>query len=233
MVDEKEEQSKNEENVDLSDKEDNNKEIGKKEESSKEVPKKKKRFVFECTECGACCYRDFPIYFEDLKRWSMDQTIPRVYSTLQIEVKQPAGFQITFKKVKDKDGKDVCPFYTPDSNNRCGIFFSKPISCIAFPLGYDKSTNRYYLVDKTCNGLGKGNMTNEYLKEMRENSKLDYECKMRTLNTLPLLQMIFLQFFNEQTQQVMNSLSPEDREQLEKILEKSRSEGEKTTSNEN
>ena len=101
---------------------------------------------------------------------------------------------------------------------------------MAFPLGYEQSTKRFFILDKSCEGLGKGTMTNEYLKEMRENSKLDYECRIRTASTLPLLQMIFLQFFNQQTQEVMSSLSPEDREQLEKILEKSREEPESETS---
>jgi len=190
--------------------------------TTEQKPKRPKKFIFECTECGACCYRTFPIYFEDLKRWNMDQTLPRVLPHLQIELVPPAGFQITFKKVKDKNGKDVCPFYTPNSNNRCGLFFSKPISCVAFPLGYDKITNRYYLVDKTCEGIGRGTMTKEYLKEMRENSKLDYECRLRTSNALPILQFLFLQYFNQQSEEIMNSLSPEEREQIEKILSKSR-----------
>jgi len=198
------------------------KESEKKEETSEEKPKKRKKFVFECTECGACCKRSFPIYYEDLKRWNLDQTFPRVFPHLQIELIPPAGFQISFKKVKNDAGEEVCPFYTPNSNNRCGLFFSKPISCIAFPLGYDKSTNRYYIIDKSCEGLGKGTMTREYLRQMRENSQLDYECRIRTSNTLPILQILFMQFFNQQSQEVMESLSPEDREQLEKILAKSK-----------
>jgi Fe-S-cluster containining protein len=227
VADEKEEDTIEDENVDENP---NKEEIsnGKEEKSEKKSKSRKsKKFVFECQECGACCYRTFPIYFEDLKRWSMDQTLQRVYPHLQVEIVQPMGFQITLKKKKDKEGKEVCPFYNEDDNERCDLFFSKPISCVAFPLGYDQNTNRYYLMDKKiCPGLGKGTMTNEYLKEMRQNSKLDYKCRIRTLNVLPILQMIFLQFFNQQSQQVMESLSPEDREQLEKILQKSQPEDE-------
>lgn len=193
------------------------------EKEKKEEPKTKKKpkkFVFNCTNCGKCCYRDFPIYYEDLKRWNMDQTLQRVYPHLQIKVIPPAGFQITFKKVKNEKGEEVCPFYNADSNERCDIFFSKPINCLSFPLGFDKSTKRYYLVDKSCEGLGNGEMTKESLKEMRKNARLDYNCRIRTLNTLPLLQMIFLQFFNQQSQQVMDSLSEKDREELERILQK-------------
>ncbi|MHA1230973.1 MAG: YkgJ family cysteine cluster protein [Candidatus Helarchaeota archaeon] len=200
----------------------------KEEKKTEQPPKKRRKFVFECTECGACCYRTFPIYFEDIKRWSIDQTLPRVLPYLKITEVEPAGIQITFRKVKNEDGKEVCPFYTPGSNNRCGIFFSKPISCVAFPLGYDKATNRYYIVDKTCEGLNRPvKMTAERLKEMRENSKLEYECRIRTFNVLPLLHLILLQYFNEQSQKVMESLSPEDREKIEKILQKSKVEEEK------
>ncbi|MBD3230023.1 MAG: hypothetical protein GF329_17705, partial [Candidatus Lokiarchaeota archaeon] len=201
----------------------NKEEKKEKSEKKKKTKTKPKKFVFNCTNCGQCCSRDFPIYYEDLKRWNMDQTLQRVYPHLQIKVNPPAGFQITFKKVKGEDGKEVCPFYNANSNERCDIFFSKPINCLAFPLGFDKSTKRYYLVDKSCDGLGKGEMTKESLREMRKNARLDYNCRIRTLNTLPLLQMIFLQFFNQQSQQVMDSLSEEDRKELERILEKKES----------
>lgn len=228
VTDEQKEDTVEDENVNEStDNEESAEEKPEKKRDKKPKARKSKKFVFECQECGACCYRTFPIYFEDLKRWSMDQTLQRVYPYLQVEIVQPMGFQITLKKKKDKEGKEVCPFYNEDGNERCDLFFSKPISCVAFPLGYDENTNRYYLMDKKiCQGLGKGSMTNEYLKEMRSNSKLDYKCRIRTLNVLPILQMIFLQFFNQQSQQVMESLSPEDREQLEKILQKSQPEDE-------
>ncbi len=73
---------------------------------------------------------------------------------------------------------------------------------------------------KDCAGIGKGSMTKESLKEMRNQAKLDFECRTRTSSALPMIQMLFLQFFQKQSQEAMGQLSEEDRKKIDEILSK-------------
>ena len=82
------------------------------------------------------------------------------------------------------------------------------------------------LMNKECSGIGQGAMTKESLKEMRSQAKLDYECRTRTTSSLPMLQMLFLQFFQKQSQEAMGSLSEEDKKKIEEILAKEQKEQE-------
>ena len=76
-------------------------------------------------------------------------------------------------------------------------------------------------MDKECGGLGQGKMTKEALKEMRKQAKLVYECRTRTSSSLPFLQMLFLQFFQKQSQAAMDNLSEEERKKIvEELLKK-------------
>jgi Fe-S-cluster containining protein len=178
------------------------------------------KFVFECLENQCpdrkCCNRSpVMIYFEDLRRWITDQTINIVYQNIELTVDPTMRYpMLVLKKYPDET---LCAMFNKETNN-CNIYYSKPISCSAFPLGYNG--NNYFVIEKECSGLGKGEMTKESLKEMRNRAKLEFECRTRTTASLPLLQMLIMQFFEKQSREAMASLSDEDRKKLEEILAK-------------
>lgn len=177
------------------------------------------KFVFECLEGNCpdrkCCNRSpVMVYFEDIKRWLTDQTINIVFQNLEFTVSGVMPL-IMLKKYPDET---LCAMFNKETNN-CNIYYSKPISCATYPLGFN-GTN-FYIMDKECGGLGQGKMTKEALKEMRKQAKLDYECRTRTSSSLPFLQMLFLQFFQKQSQAAMENLSEEERKKIvEELLKK-------------
>ncbi len=178
------------------------------------------KFVFECLENQCpdrkCCKRSpVMIYFEDIRRWITDQTINVVFPSIELTVDPTMRYpMLVLKKYPDET---LCAMFNKETNS-CNIYYSKPISCSAFPLGYNG--NNYFVINKECSGLGKGDMTKESLKEMRNRAKLEFECRTRTTASLPLLQMLIMQFFEKQSREAMASLSDEDRKKLEEILAK-------------
>ncbi|MHA1380738.1 MAG: YkgJ family cysteine cluster protein [Candidatus Helarchaeota archaeon] len=172
----------------------------------------KPKFVFECQECRKCCNlkkrKRFQIYYSDIDRWVKDQTLNRVFPHLEI-TEQDGALVITFRLKED----GTCPMLI---ENQCIIDYSKPINCSTVPLQYNGSN--YIVSFKDCEGIGKGTMTKEGLKELRDRAQLDYKSRVKTLATLPILQFLFLQFFQKQSEEAMKKLSPEEREKLKNIL---------------
>lgn len=176
------------------------------------------KFVFECLENTCpdrkCCNRSpVMVYFEDIKRWVTDQTINIVFPNLEMGADK--GFPII--SLKKYSGETLCALFNKETNN-CNIYYSKPISCATFPLGFNG--NAFYVMSKECPGLGKGEMTQESLKEMRKQAELDYECRTLTTSVLPLLHGLILQPFLRQSQEAMQKLSEEDRKKIEEIFRK-------------
>ncbi|NVM52459.1 MAG: YkgJ family cysteine cluster protein [Candidatus Helarchaeota archaeon] len=176
------------------------------------------KFVFECLAGNCpdrkCCNRSpVMVYFEDLRRWITDQSINIVYPNLEFTME--GGFPII--ALKKYPNETLCALFNKETNN-CNIYYSKPISCSTFPLGFNG--NSFFIMNKECPGLEKGTMTKESLKEMRAQAKLDFSCRTRTSSSLPMLQMLFLQFFQKQSQEAMGSLNEEDRKKIEEILSK-------------
>mgnify|MGYP000415597607 CR=1 FL=1 len=183
------------------------------------------KFVFECLgeNCPdrKCCNRSpVQVYFEDIRRWVTDQTINVVFPHLELTAE--SGYPMII--LKKYPNETLCALFNKETK-KCNIYFSKPISCATFPLGFNG--NAFYVISKECPGLGKGKMTKEYLKEMRNQAKLDFNCRTRTSSVLPLLQMLILQFFQKQSQAAMESLSEEDRKKIEEILSKGGNKSEK------
>jgi Fe-S-cluster containining protein len=175
------------------------------------------KFVFECLEekCPnhKCCNRSpVMVYFEDIKRWAMDQTLNIVFS--QLEYSMDAGYPMIILK---KQSGTLCAMFNKETQ-KCNIYYSKPISCSAYPLGFNG--NAFFIIDKECEGIGKGSMTKEALKEMRDRAKLENDSRLQTSATLPLLNILFMQFMQKQSQEAMGSLNEEDRKKIEEILSK-------------
>ncbi|MHA1298869.1 MAG: YkgJ family cysteine cluster protein [Candidatus Helarchaeota archaeon] len=181
----------------------------------------KPKFVFECQECRKCCNlkkrKRFQIYYSDIDRWIKDQTLNRVFPHLEI-TDQEGALVISFRLKED----GTCPMLI---ENQCVIEYSKPINCSTVPLQYNGSN--YIISFKECEGLGKGSMTKEGLKEIRDRAQRDYKSRVETLATLPILQFLFLQFFQKQSEEAMKKLSPKEREELKKILSEDKVEAEK------
>ncbi|MHA1146415.1 MAG: hypothetical protein ACTSRW_16885 [Candidatus Helarchaeota archaeon] len=182
-----------------------NKEEAEKQEKKGKIPK----FIFECQECHECCSRDFQVYYQDLERWTRDQTLGRVLPHLELSMDNMA-LQMRFRKTDE--GK--CPFLI---ENQCMLNYSKPISCESVPLGFNGSN--YIITFKKCKGRNKGGPLNkEQLKEIRDRAKRDYECRLLTASTLPIIQILLVQMMQKQNEEMMKNLSPEDRQKIEEIL---------------
>jgi Fe-S-cluster containining protein len=195
-----------------------------------EPPKKESgKYVFECQKCGQCCEgrESINVTLADLKKWSTDMTLPSLYQFLTIEIIGENYIQISLKhpNSSQEDTGSGCPMYDKE-NKICNIYFSMPIFCKSFPLGYDGKN--YYLKDKTCKGLGKGQMTQEGLTEARESAKEDFEALVFTSSVLPLIHGLTMGFIWEQSRKQMDELSDEQKEKLNDILGKDEK-NEKTT----
>lgn len=170
------------------------------------------KFVFECLGEGCpdrkCCSRDsVMVYYEDLRRWLTDQTMNIVFPNLEYTIQ--GGFPVII--LKKYENEKLCAMFNKETNN-CNIYYSKPISCSTYPLGFNG--NAFFVMNKECAGLGKGTMTPESLKEMRKQAKLDYECRTRTTSTLPLVNELYMRFFMKAQEQFMEEMSEEDKQKL-------------------
>lgn len=194
---------------------------------SKETKKASGKYVFECQKCGQCCEnnKSVVVSLADLERWSNDLTLPSLYPYLTIELKGDDYIQVSLKKRESEDDEQQkgCPLYD-EANKICNIYFSMPLYCSSFPLGYDG--NNYFLKDKSCPGIGKGNMTEESLGAARKTAKDDFENRVSTSLLLPVIHGLTLGFILDQSKKRIDALSPEQKRKLNEILEKNKQEGE-------
>lgn len=177
------------------------------------------RYIFECQKCGECCKKKevVVVSFDDLRRWNEDMTLPSLYQFLSIEIKDNDYVHLSLKKPESPEGETVngCPLY--DENNKiCNIYFSMPLLCTSFPLGFDG--NGYFIKDKTCQGLGKGTMNEESLKGARSLAKDDFDARVTTSILLPVINGLALKFMMEQSKKQIESLTQEQKEKLKDIL---------------
>ncbi|MFQ5976207.1 MAG: YkgJ family cysteine cluster protein [Candidatus Hydrothermarchaeales archaeon] len=182
------------------------------------MPKKKKpKFVFECQRTGRCCEvrQNIEVFIQDIERWWKDGTYTKVISELDITTLpngMPMGLSI---KKKDVKGKTICPFL---EGVDCSIYATRPISCIAYPLGFNGEN--YILLDKECPGLNKGTMKKERLVEMGGAARGVHESRTRMISVLPILQAVVVKRMVEESEKVMEKLSDEEKEGIKKMLHK-------------
>ena len=197
------------------------------ENNSEEQKKNQSRYVFECQKCGKCCEKkeSVVVSIADLERWNEDLTLPSLYPYLTIEMIDNASIQISLKKRESEDGEKQtgCPLYD-ESNKICNIYFSMPLFCRSFPLGYDRSN--FYIKDKTCPGLGKGDMTDGSLKEARDAAREDFEARVSASMLLPIIHGLILGFIMDQSKKQIDSLTPEQKDKLTEIFGKDKGENE-------
>jgi Fe-S-cluster containining protein len=196
-------------------------EIGELNEKDIKGSENRKRYIFQCQKCGACCEEKDTVIVSmaDLERWNKDMTFPSLFPYVSLEVKDENYTQILLKRPKGDEGKveKGCPLY--DSENKiCNIYFSMPLYCKSFPLGYDGE--HFFLKNKSCPGLGKGKASEKELKEAREDAKADFEARVSTALLLPVIHGLAMRFIMEQSKKRIDSLTDEQKEKLEEILGK-------------
>ena len=108
-----------------------------------------------------------------------------------------------------------CVFFVEDAN-ACAIRFSRPISCRTFPLEFDGQ--KFYVTDRSCSGIGKGEVTKEALKEVRDISEQEYKERIDTRTALPGVYTIIISQLMQQSSEAMKDLSDDDRKKMETIM---------------
>lgn len=168
------------------------------------------KFVFNCQRTGRCCEsRDsIDVYIDDIERWWTDGNFAKIYPELQTVTDGGPPLRMRVKK------EGACPFL---KEKDCDIYDSRPLSCQAFPLGFNGKN--FVLTDDECPGVGEGKMTAESLEEMRNAAKAEYSARVRTAALLPALQAIILRESIEASEEALSKLSDEDRERLKKIFD--------------
>jgi Fe-S-cluster containining protein len=201
-----------------------NKESKSLEEPKEKTEKKEKgpgKYVFECQKCGECCENKESVIVSmaDLQEWSEDVTLPSLFQYLTLEVKDGDYVQISLKKPESKEGKSEsgCPMYDKE-NNICDIYFSMPLYCKSFPLGYDG--DKYFLKDSSCPGIGKGAMSEKSLAEARKSAKDDFEERVSTALLLPVIHGLTFKFIMEQSKKHIENLTEDQKEKLRDVLGK-------------
>lgn len=179
---------------------------------------KKPKFVFECQRTGNCCELrgNIEVFIEDLTRWGEQSSFEKIVSELDITY-LPNGMPLSLIiKKKEIHGKIVCPFL---EDKNCSIYGTRPISCVGYPLGYNGEN--YILLDKECPGINKGTMKKELLSDMRDAAKRSYESRRQTISVLPFIQAVVVKKMVEESEKMMEKLSKEEKEDIDKMLHKS------------
>jgi Fe-S-cluster containining protein len=168
------------------------------------------KFVFNCQRTGRCCEtRDsIDVFIDDIERWWSDGNFAKIFSELQIVTAGGPPVRIQIKK------EGSCPFL---EGADCNIYETRPISCQAFPLGFNGKN--FVLSDTECPGVGEGQMTAEALEEIRSAAKAEYDARIRTAALLPALHAIILTDTMKASEEAMSKLTDEDREKLKKIFD--------------
>ncbi len=188
----------------------------------------KQKYSFKCSEQGCsnrvCCTREHVnVTLGDLSRWTSQKYLEHIIFGLEIHLPTDENDIMTIetarKPLKKSPEKTACIFFHEESN-ACSIRFGRPISCQVFPLSYNGE--KFFVVDKACEGIGKGEVTRDSLKEAKELAEREYKEALETETTLPALYSVIMAHALKQSAEAMKGLSEEDRKRLEELLEKGR-----------
>jgi len=168
------------------------------------------KFVFNCQREGRCCEtRDsIDVLIDDIERWWTDGNFAKIYPELRIVTDGALPIKMQIQK------ENACPFL--DDKN-CSIYDARPMSCRAFPLGFNGKN--FILVDEECPGIGKGKTTPEDLEDIRNAAKAEYHARIRNQAILPALHAIILKDAMKQSEEALGKLSDEERDKLKEIFD--------------
>lgn len=186
----------------------------------------KAKYSFKCLEkeceSQACHTRSqIRITLGDLSRWTtagqLEHTIHGVVIIPDKDESNQLAIAAFQRPLKKDPEKKACIFYNEETKS-CGIAYSKPISCRTYPLEYDGS--KFYVSDKNCPGVGKGEVSKESLKVAKELAEQDYNERVFTRHVLPGFYSVVMNTVAIQNQMAMSNLSEEDRAKLEELMSK-------------
>ncbi|MFX1482851.1 MAG: YkgJ family cysteine cluster protein [Promethearchaeota archaeon] len=187
----------------------------------------KAKYTFKCleTKCDtkACHIRPtINVTNGDMARWSKQGYLMNILPGLTLKLPQSEQDLISIEmKRKPLEGDSeatACIFYN-EGANACEIRYSRPISCRTFPLEYNGE--KYVLSAKDCPGVGKGEVSKEALQEARETAEQEFNERVETLSSLPVIYTIIMNQMLRQSAEAMQNLSEEDRKKMDEILGKS------------
>ncbi|TFG06627.1 YkgJ family cysteine cluster protein [Candidatus Thorarchaeota archaeon] len=186
----------------------------------------KKKYSFKCAEQNCpdrvCCTRPHVnVTFGDLSRWATQNYLNHILHgiTLNLEEAEEKGMTLsTLRKPLSKDTDQTACVFFDEEANACRIRFSRPISCRTFPLEHDGE--KFYVTDKECAGIGKGEVTREALREAKQLAEKEYEERVETITALPAVYSVIMGQMLRQSAEAMKNLSDEDRKKLDEIMSK-------------
>jgi Fe-S-cluster containining protein len=186
-----------------------------------EQPKKRRKYQFECQKTGQCCKSSLlpvQVTLQDLKLWTEKGAIAAIFPFLSLKQEENQIPQLILQNYDEKDNL-VEGFPLLDKENYlCKIYHSMPGWCAAFPLSYDGKNFR--IMDKTCPGLGIGDMSKEKLKQARDTAQHAFQARLETNLILPTLAAVWSRSLLRAQAEALKNLSAEDRKSLESILQK-------------
>jgi len=164
------------------------------------------KFIFECQKTGRCCYLRDPIkiYDIDLARWWTDGSFGTVFPHLKLHLTEalvPSEMKLEKTILKEEEKRpeeeqfdSVCPLLNRETKE-CTVYSTRPITCKAFPLGYNGES--FVIRDLECPGIDKGFMTAERLKTIRTAAKREFSSNNRTITLLPAIHSLIMKELTE------------------------------------
>ncbi len=181
----------------------------------------RKLYSFSCQKSGQCCQTSLlpvMVTFTDIKLWTTKGALTAVFPHIEIKFEEKKLPQLILQNY-DKENNPIegCPMY--DTTNKiCKIYHSMPTWCKTFPLVFDGKN--YKVSDKSCPGLGKGEMTKDLLINARDDAKQAFNAQVETNLILPTLNALWTKNLLRMQDQALKNLSPEDQQQIENIFSK-------------
>jgi hypothetical protein len=121
------------------------------------------------------------------------------------------------KPLEGEEEETACIFFNEEANG-CEIRYSRPLSCQTYPLEYNGE--KYYAVTKDCPGIGKGEVSKDFLQEARKLAEQEFEERKLTDSALPAMYSVIMSQMVRQSAEAMQKMSEEDRKKMEELLSK-------------
>ena len=175
--------------------------------------KKAPKFVYNCVRCGQYCSKvnGVPVSLEDIMGWRKNGTLTGIAKNIGVDM--AGGIpKLILETEAEKEG---CPLYDHENKN-CQVYHDMPLSCQAYPLGYNGE--KYFVTDKACSGLGHGEMSLEQLKTQKEAACREYESNKESNAVIPLIYSIIMGELLEQSRKSMENMTEEQKNQLQDMI---------------
>jgi Fe-S-cluster containining protein len=184
----------------------------------------KAKFNFKCLEqkCDtkACHIRpSINVTHGDIARWTKMGYLMNILPGFNLKLPKSEDDLICIEMLRkplDSDPETTaCVFYNEEAN-ACEIRYARPISCRTYPLEY--TGEKYILSSKDCPGVGQGEVSKEALQEARNLAELEFNERIETISSLPVVYTIIMNQMLRQSAEAMQNLSEEDRKKMDDIL---------------